>query len=122
MQHSDKTLASYVEKQCNIQTNTLATYIEKKTDETLRTGACNICLQPLQHPDLLLQKQLQHTSETFETYACNMQFSANISLLLGRMEARRYIEFAGGSRLTVLVGSNPAVATRQGRDAAAAAA
>jgi hypothetical protein len=52
---------------CNIQINTLSTYVEKKTDETLRTGAYNIRVQPLQHmqyPDLLLQRPY----ETLATY------------------------------------------------------
>ena len=43
-------------------------------------------------------KHLQHiskTSETLETYFCNMRFQRNISLLLRRMEARRYVEFTG---------------------------
>ena len=49
----------------------------------------------MQHPDLLYNtdiKYLQHTSEiseTLETYASNMRFQRNVTLLLGRMEARR---------------------------------
>jgi hypothetical protein len=43
-------------------------------------------------------KHLQYTSETIETYVCNMHFQRNISLLLGRMEARQHIEFTGGRR------------------------
>jgi hypothetical protein len=42
-------------------------------------------------------KHLKHTSETIETYSCNMHFQRNISLLLGIMEARRYVVFTGGS-------------------------
>jgi hypothetical protein len=41
-------------------------------------------------------KHLQHTSEIFETietYACYMQFQHNISLLLGRIDPRRLVEF-----------------------------
>ena len=47
MQHPNK-------HTCNIR--------QKKTDETLRTGACNICVQPLQHVqhhDLFLQHPYQ---------------------------------------------------------------
>jgi hypothetical protein len=56
----------------------------KKTDETLRTGAYNIRVQPLlhmQHPDLLSQHPYETLAiylkifETLETYACNMRFS-----------------------------------------------
>ena len=41
-------------------------------------------------------KQLQHNYETFETVdadACNMRFQHIISLVLGRIEARRRVEF-----------------------------
>jgi len=51
-------------------------------------------------------KHLQHTSETSETleiYACNMRFHCNISLPLGRMEARQHVEFTGGAELAVPV-------------------
>ena len=44
-------------------------------------------------------KHLQHSSETFETietHACNMQFQRNISLMLGRMDPRRRVEFYPG--------------------------
>jgi hypothetical protein len=58
-------------------------------------------------------KHLQHTYATFETLetdACNMRFQRNISLLLGRMEARRRVEFigaelAGGVEITAPVES-----------------
>ena len=43
-------------------------------------------------------RQLQHNYETFETLdtdACNMRFQHKISLVLGRMEARRRVEFTG---------------------------
>jgi hypothetical protein len=59
-------------------------------------------------------KYLQHNPETFETLetdACNMQFRTIHLLAAWRMEARRYVEFAGGSGLVVLVGSDSAVAT-----------
>jgi len=49
-------------------------------------------------------KRLQHTSETPEMYACNMRFQRNISLLLGRMEARRCVEFTGANGMATLVG------------------
>ena len=42
----------------------------------------------MQHPDLLLQYP-EDTSETLKTYACNMRFQHNITLLLRRMTARR---------------------------------
>ena len=51
----------------------------------------------MQHSDLLLQniyiQQLQHTSETsetLETYYCNMRFQRSIRLLLERIEACRH--------------------------------
>jgi hypothetical protein len=46
---------------------------------------CNICNFPIYFYNIYL-KHLQHTSETLETYACNMRFQRNITLLLGRME------------------------------------
>jgi hypothetical protein len=56
-------------------------------------------------------KHLQHpfgTSETLETYFCNMRFQRNISLLLRRMEARWRVEFTsvelvGGAELAAPV-------------------
>ena len=59
-------------------------YASKNTDETLRTNACNIRVQLLQHmkhPNPLCNIHLRHlqyiseTSETLETYACNMHVS-----------------------------------------------
>jgi hypothetical protein len=52
------------------------------------------------YSDLLLQhpKHMQHASETskpLETYACNMWFQRNISILFGRMDARRRVQFTG---------------------------
>jgi hypothetical protein len=35
------------------------------------------------------------TPKTFETYVYNIRFQRNIFLLLGRMEARRRVEFTG---------------------------
>ena len=101
MQHPDK-------YSCNIR--------RKKTNETLRTGACNIRVQPLQHvqhPDYfcnIRMKHLQHTSKTFETSACNMQFQRKHLLAAWRVEARRHVEFARDSGPMVLVGSGFAVA------------
>jgi len=57
----------------------------------------------MQHPDILLQHQyetLATFSETFEileTYAYNMRFHRNISLLLARMETHRRVEFTRSS-------------------------
>jgi hypothetical protein len=50
-------------------------------------------------------KHLKHLKLTLAT--CS--FSANISSLLGRIEARRYVEFAGGRGPVVLVGSGSVV-------------
>jgi hypothetical protein len=59
---------------------------------------------------------LQHTFETLEIYACNIPFQHNISLLLGKIKARRYVEFNGGSSPAVAAPrcSKEAVATRLG--------
>jgi hypothetical protein len=93
MQHPNK-------HTCNIRLD--------KTDELLEKEACNIRVQPLQHmqhPGLNLQhgrKHLQHTSETsetLETYVCNMRFQRNISLLLRRIESRCCVDFTGGCGL-----------------------
>jgi hypothetical protein len=60
---------------------------------------------------------LYHTSETSETYTRNMRFQRNISLLLGRMQARRHMEFTGASGLVTLVGGGLAApAARHGRE------
>jgi hypothetical protein len=56
-------------------------------------------------------KHLQYTYETFEmleTNACNKRFQRNMSLLLGRMEAHRCVNFtgvelAGGAEITALM-------------------
>jgi hypothetical protein len=74
MQHTNK-------HTCNIRL--------EKTDETLGAKAGYIHVQ---HRNICM-KHLQHTSETLETHACNMRFQRNISLLLGRIEARRRVEF-----------------------------
>ena len=53
--------------------------------------------------------------------SCYMCFQRNISLLLGRMEARRCVVFAGGSGPAALVGGgSAAVAACRGREASAA--
>jgi len=54
---------------------------------------------------------LQHPYETLATDAYNMQFQRKHLLGAWRMEARRHVEFAGGS--------GSVVAARQGREAAA---
>jgi hypothetical protein len=74
---------------------------------------CNIHMKHLQH--------ISKTSETIETYFCNMHFQRNVSLLLGKIEAHRCVVFTGGSRPATLVGGGPtAVAARCGREALAA--
>jgi hypothetical protein len=71
----------------------------KKTDETFgkhTLATClyshyNMCNIPIYFCNIDV-KHLQLTSEKFETlkiYVCNMRFQRNITLLLGRMEARR---------------------------------
>ena len=67
MKHSEHTLKTYAHSHCNMFN--ILIYI------------CNIKMKHLQHPD--------ETSETLETYACNMGFQRNVILLLGRMDARR---------------------------------
>jgi hypothetical protein len=49
-------------------------------------------------------KHLKHMKHTFSTHC-------NISLLLGRMEAHRRVEFAGGSGPMALVNGQAASAT-----------
>jgi hypothetical protein len=60
---------------------------------------CNICNIPIYFCNSHI-KYLRYISEILETYACNMRFQRNISLLLGRMEARC---LAGGAELAALV-------------------
>ena len=86
MKHFEQTLTTYVYSHCNM-CNILIYF-------------CNILMKHLQHPF--------ETSETLETYFCNMRFQRNISLLFGRMEARRRVKFtdvelAGGADLAALV-------------------
>jgi hypothetical protein len=90
----------------NIQTNTLATYVWKKQIKyweykltTYVYNHCNIYNIPIHFCNIRM-KNLQYTSktsETLETYACNMRFQRNISLLLRRTEACRRVEFTWGS-------------------------
>ena len=107
MKHLEQTLATYVYIHCNMCNITI--YF------------CNIQMKHLQH---IHTKHLQHTSETsepIETYSYNMRFQRNISLLLGRMEARQYVVFTGGSGPTTFVGGEPVVVTtRREREASAA--
>jgi hypothetical protein len=92
----------------------------EKVVETFETYTCNIRVQPLQHMqdhDLFLQ----HSYETIEIYSCNMRFQPNISLLFGRMEARRCVVIIGDSSPTALVVGRPAtVATRRVMEASGA--
>jgi hypothetical protein len=60
---------------------------------------CNICNIPTYFCNIYI-KHLQHTfktSETLKSYSYNMCFLCNISLLLGRMEAHRHLDFTEGS-------------------------
>jgi hypothetical protein len=52
-----------------------------------RSTFCNIYTEHLQHNF--------ETSETLQTYSCNIQFQRNISLLFGRIEVHRRVEFTG---------------------------
>ena len=70
MKHFEQTIATYVYSHCNM---------------------CNI-LTYFYNNNI---KYLQYTFEIFETYICNICFQRNISLLLGRMEAHRRVEFTG---------------------------
>ena len=99
MKHLELTLATYVYNHCNMCNITIYFY--------------NIHMEHLQHTSQI--------SEIIETYSCNICFECNISLLLGRMEARRCVVFTGGSGLAVLVGGGPAaVAACRGMEASAA--
>ena len=71
---------------------------------------CNIRMKHLQHTS--------KTSETLETYACNMCFQRNISLLLGRMEARRRVEFTGGGGGSTVRRGGSGRTTRRGQPSA----
>jgi hypothetical protein len=86
LKYTSETLAKTLETIVNIRNIQIkqshhmcennATFLQhtsKKTDETLKTGACNIREQPLQQVKYpiyfcnIRMKNLQHTSETFET-------------------------------------------------------
>ena len=67
MKHLEHTLETYVYSHCNMC--------------NIPIYFCSIKMKHLQHPD--------ETSETHETYLCNMGFQRNVILLLGRMEAYR---------------------------------
>jgi hypothetical protein len=71
------------------------------------TSISNTCNIPLKH--------LKHLKQKLAT--CS--FSANIFLLIRRIDTRQHVEFVGGSGSAMLVGSGSAVATRQGREASA---
>jgi hypothetical protein len=69
--------------------------MSEKIDKTLGTNNCNIsynhcniCDIPIYFYNIHI-KLIQHTSETtetLETYVCNMRFQCNVILLLGQME------------------------------------
>jgi hypothetical protein len=78
LKHPDATLATYKRRQMKhlrYVFETLATYVYKKIDETLGMDACNIHVELLQHPNLLLQhphehmhlKQLKHLKHELAT-------------------------------------------------------
>jgi hypothetical protein len=73
---------------------------------------CNIAIQFY----IIDIKHLQHTSETPETYVCNMLFQLKHLLAASQMEARRLVEvtrvLAGGVELA---GTRSWVATHRGR-------
>jgi hypothetical protein len=75
MKHLKQTLATYVYNHCNICN--ISIYL------------CNIHMKHMQHTS--------ETSETLKTYACNICFQRNISLLLRRMKACLHVEFTGGN-------------------------
>ena len=81
MEHLERTLATYVYNHCNMC--------------NIMIYFCNIQMKHLQH--------ISEISETIEIYSCNMRFQRNISLLLGRMEARPYVVFSGGGSATAVV-------------------
>ena len=94
------TYTTFKQNTCNIcvsvKQTTRQTFLQhtfEKIDETLETDICNVREQPsqhMQHPDLVLKHPyeiLANTTETLETYACNMRlFQHNVALLLGRIE------------------------------------
>jgi hypothetical protein len=67
MKHLERTCERYMYRHCKMCN--VSIYI------------CNIDIKHLQH--------ISEISETLETYACNMRFQCNVSLLPEQMEARR---------------------------------
>jgi len=67
---------------------------------------CNMCNITIYFCNIHMMKHLQHTYETLENICLQHALLAqhNISLLLGKMEARQLVEFTGGSGPTALVG------------------
>jgi hypothetical protein len=57
------------------------------TLETYMYKHCHMCNIPIYFCNIDI-KHLQHTFETLETYACNIRFQHNVTLLLERMEVR----------------------------------
>ena len=126
MQHPDETLTNIHMKHlktfetyaCNMHVYATS----RSTFATSRQNTCNIHLEEIKYLEHRLEtyvyshynmcdiliyfcnidiQHLQHSSETFETietHACNMQFQRNISLMLGRMDPRRRVEFYPGRR------------------------
>ena len=64
---------------------------------------CNLCNIPIYFCNIVI-KHLQHTSETsktLKTYACNMRYQHNVTLLLGRIEASRLAELDAGAEIDI---------------------
>jgi hypothetical protein len=82
MKHLQQTFATYVYNQCN------------KCNILIYFG--NIHLKQLQHTS--------ETSKTLKTYACNMRFNTLQHLLAAcEMEAHRHVEFTGGSHVIATI-------------------
>jgi hypothetical protein len=74
LQHSSKKQLKHLE-------HTLAAYMYSHYNKcNILIYFCNIQIKHMQHPD--------KTYETLETFACNMRFQRNVTLVLGRMKAR----------------------------------
>jgi hypothetical protein len=90
---------------CNIRSKKQMKH-SKRMLATYMYNHCNMCNIPIYFCNIYI-KYMQHTSktsETIETYFCNVRFQHNISLLFGKMEARRCLVFTRGSGLAALVG------------------
>jgi hypothetical protein len=96
LKYLEYTLATYVkhiqhpdQNTCKYTSETEMKHFEQSL-ATFSWNTCNICNIPIYFCNIHM-KHLQHTSETSKTH------ESNISMLLGRMEARRSVEFNGGS-------------------------